>query len=207
MIGGTDTTFEVHALKSDPAAILQACNVYWPNSLYQKSDEERAYPVGKILAQLPDRKIGPEFFIYKNKESYDTWMREGATSANEDTMLQFIISDTSSPGSPFFQLTMVSDTKSADVRALEALINGFLESPYNMIWAGKHEIAKPITGEVFEHSVAETRVLFFQGKSPMEIMLNPRLGLELCDMVRWRLKQPIPDNMIMQALFINAQQQ
>jgi hypothetical protein len=206
MIGGTDTTFEVHALRSSPAAILHGCLLHWPESLYQKADEKDAHPVGDVLLHAYDRQIGPDFFIYKDRQSYEIWAREGASPTNEDTLLQFIITDTATPQSPYFQVTMVSDKRSAEIRAMELTIKAFTKSPYNMIGAVKHPRAGgPMTADDFEHAVLETCVLFFPKMGPIDILFNPRLGVQLCDMVRWRLERPIPDNMIMQALFIKSQ--
>jgi hypothetical protein len=49
MISGHDVTFDVHALRADPAIILVACARHWPEALYQKADEEETRPIAKMI--------------------------------------------------------------------------------------------------------------------------------------------------------------
>lgn len=206
MIAGVDVTFDVHALVSSPAVALYACLQHWPDAVYQNANEEDGFPVREAILRARSLDRGDEFFVYRDRASFDSWARDGASPANEDAMIHFIYADPPVPTVPFFKLTMVSDRRSEVIQAIEEKVRLFAANPYAMIGAPTF-VPEPVRMHTkhFKYVVLETYALFFPKMSTVDIVFNPRVAIQLCDLVRMRIGEPVPDPLIMQTLFIEYQ--
>jgi hypothetical protein len=149
----------------------------------------------------------PEFFIYRDRQSYEKWTKEGASEDNVDTMIHFLLTDKETTEKPVFQVTMVSDTRSGEIQEIENTVKRFVSDPFAMIPILGGMPGPPHPAEIdVHHAVLESYVLFFPRLHVTQLLFNPRLAIQLCDLVRMRVSMPIPDSLILQTLFIKYQE-
>ncbi len=82
-----------------------------------------------------------------------------------------------------------------------------MADPYTALWAPPEvKIRLGVPAIDFRQLVLETYILFFPKIQSFDILFNPRLGIQLCDLVRMRLQEPaLPDSLILQTLFVESQ--
>lgn len=201
MISGIDSTLENHWLKQYPEAILFACLSQWPDCLYQQADEEGFRPVQDVI--LTPHVIDPEFFVYKDRQSYQSWEDEGATPENSDTMLHFIIRNHSKDDHRPASLTIVSDRRSDEIAQIEELIN---QGPSRILSRinYQHQSADEATlsPNVILLSVLKSLHLHFYNIQHKVILLNPAVADTFCNMVRKESSTDVPDNHIMHVVYL-----
>jgi hypothetical protein len=105
MIGGTDVIFWVRDGAEATDVILRTVRRYWPNFVLENLDDPAPY-VPRCRGELP-KPSGPEFFLYRDKQSALSWEDCGATPENRDSMLHVIVGNQAKPGGDLKSLTVV----------------------------------------------------------------------------------------------------
>lgn len=121
MIGGIDRILDVPAKLCAPTQILLACLKHWPNGYYQHAAETVILPIREALTTRT-APLGDEFFVYKDRASAESWERDGATPANRNTMIHFLL-ETASANGAGCRLTMVIDDRAPEMDEIEQSIS------------------------------------------------------------------------------------
>lgn len=125
-IGGHDIVLEVPPDTPIFEVILRSVRQRWPGAYFLGAGGDDPELIDS--AGLPPRaEEGREFFVFRDRGAADSWMDEGATAENENTMLHFLIPE--NPGGSPGTVTMVFDIPSAEMRSFaDALASGFRDS-------------------------------------------------------------------------------
>jgi hypothetical protein len=99
-IGGVDLIVQ-GARRGDADAVVAALARHWPDAVAHDLDSS---PVPASAAKLH----GAELFVYRDRESFDSWQREGATPANAASMVHIVIGPNS--------MTVVTDEEAEGLR-------------------------------------------------------------------------------------------
>ena len=121
-LGGIDVVLLAPAQECVGDMILRACRRHWPREkcLFQEArDEVNVYPLDDpwVWAVGTGSK---EFFVYQNEDAVKAWDADGATPANSNTMLHFIVGDADAKDPGMVEVALVCDKLTPDVRALIA---------------------------------------------------------------------------------------
>jgi hypothetical protein len=114
MIGGTDIVLWVQ--KHAPVAdiIFRTVRRHWPEMVFQNADDE-SVPCLPVRRRLP-RPSGPEYFIYKDGASAQSWGENGAVPENANTMLYVIEGKRRHPDGRRRSLTLVCSELIGEMR-------------------------------------------------------------------------------------------
>lgn len=82
MIGGIDIVYPSRLSAEMLGCMYQHIRNIWPSSVFQAADAEAA-PVPMTEAPFS---VG-DFFVYKNMATWESWVQDGQTPANDDLML------------------------------------------------------------------------------------------------------------------------
>jgi hypothetical protein len=117
MIGGHDIIIDVPPRVPVADLILERVRRLWPDARFRDAEEEDHYAIHdpQILIRGARSK---EFLIYRDPAAVEAWDREGATPANLDTMLYFIIGDDVVGRDSPRELTLVCGKKTREIRRL-----------------------------------------------------------------------------------------
>jgi hypothetical protein len=89
-MGGIDTVLTIPAQVNAIDEILKVCLHHWPDGVFEDDRDGSAYPLAEAASRLPSRPE-QEFFVYRDSDASKDWESGGATSANANTMLHFIV--------------------------------------------------------------------------------------------------------------------
>jgi hypothetical protein len=98
VIGGHDHVLIGAGPPDEPNVILTGLLRVWPDLVVQDADSDAAVaPKDAAIGRMT------EFFIYRSRDDFHSWAAEGATDANQDTMIHVLLGLRST--------TIVSDRK------------------------------------------------------------------------------------------------
>jgi hypothetical protein len=112
--------FETARQGFEVGPLLDAVIEVWPDGLFQDAAGEEVRPVAAALA---DSRISElhEFFVYKDRASADSWIKEGWTEQHGNDMVHcLIVEDASRP--EILQLTLVIGSATAEMVRLIATV-------------------------------------------------------------------------------------
>jgi hypothetical protein len=116
MIGGSDLVLEVPPRVPAAELIIARMRHFWPEALFQDAESDVAHPIQDPWTGLYGS-ASREFFIYRDRPSFESWQAEGGTDENLDRMLSFLIGNDAAAGSPG-QVTVVCGEQTPAVRRL-----------------------------------------------------------------------------------------
>jgi hypothetical protein len=89
MIGGYDIIVDLVPQPGDAGVILDRMRGIWPGGYFQEADAGIYAPIDTegLLTVVPH----DEFFLYRDKEAFDSWERDGLTPTNGDTMIYVLL--------------------------------------------------------------------------------------------------------------------
>ncbi|MEO6808368.1 MAG: hypothetical protein ABI353_04575 [Isosphaeraceae bacterium] len=127
IVGGSDLV--LFAPSNAPVAdlILGRIRRLWPDSQVQDVNEDARRSIRDPRVVIRGG-LSKEFLIYRDQDAVDAWDRDGATLANLNTMLYFIIGDASQIEEGLREVTLVCGEQTREVqqlvRDLEASFQG-----------------------------------------------------------------------------------
>ncbi len=90
MIGGLDIVLRGRGADGEGAFILSRLQGVWHGLVVQEASAEKAVrPLDDSVAAMR------EFFVYRSRADFESWMKEGATDDNADKMIHVLLGDTS----------------------------------------------------------------------------------------------------------------
>lgn len=107
MIGGADIILGGSTREDDADFLLRGIRSEWPGAFVQGADEPHAIPIRDLRFPLHGQ---TEIFVYRDEASYRSWQTDGATTENEDAMIQVIVADDS--------VTLVVDRQGSNLASL-----------------------------------------------------------------------------------------
>lgn len=110
IVGGNDVIIEAPPGTPMAALVLESVRRYWPESQFQDADAERHYSIHDDWVKRHARR-SREFFIYRDPAAVESWARQGATAANLDKMLYFIMGDQPAGTETPWKMTLVCGRK------------------------------------------------------------------------------------------------
>ena len=117
IVGGNDIIIpappDVHVAE----IILGRVRRLWPDGRFQDVDEEADHALDDIRVVMQGGRCR-EFFLYRDRPSFEAWERDGATSMNLETMLYFLIADPPTGGRGLLQVTLVCGELNATIQKL-----------------------------------------------------------------------------------------
>lgn len=109
-IGGTDVVLRAPRHQPLGDVILRTCRRHWPDCVFQDAGEEQIHSLQESIVW--NRGVASkEFFVYRDRAAAEKWNVEGASPANAETMLYFIIDDAGND-TKFLEVTAVCDNLS-----------------------------------------------------------------------------------------------
>jgi len=125
IVGGNDIVIPAPPDVPVTDLILSRVRRLWPNGRFQGADEDVDHALGDIYVVMQGGR-SREFFIYRDRPSFEAWERDGATPTNLETMLYFLIGDPPADGWGLRQVTLVCGERTG------AILNliGDLESSF-----------------------------------------------------------------------------
>ncbi len=183
---------------------------HWPDAVFQRAEEDRIQRLRDVI-EAAGRLEVDEFFVYRDKASARSWDREGLTLVNSDRMLHILIED-QSPRPDFIQITVVMGALTPELLRLYNSLDSVLRSPSptgNGLRPGGSAkldtalkaIGLRLTRRQFHDLVNEVRRSLYPEWTEDELACHPHDALQFCEVVRLRAEAPLPDNVIMRALF------
>jgi len=202
MTGGTDLILETAKLGFDIRLILDELLEIWPKAMFQDADQEAGIPL-VVAIQTLERSETMEFFVYKDKESAESWAEMGWSEEHGNDMVQFLVAD--NPSQPDkIQLTLVIDSIVGDILDLIKIVSDKVdrisERSSRINWeAGLLAVGYTSGRDRFYEQVAKFRDELFRGWSADELACHPHEALQFCEAVQKQLG-PIPHHFVMKAL-------
>ncbi len=209
MVGGEDVIFETTRKGFDLRPILDAVLELWPDCLFQNAEEA---DVRLLTAVLTDE-VAPhsrEFFVYRDKASADSWIRDGWTEEHANDLAHFlVVEDAAHPDT--LQLTLVIGSVTGETVCLIGAVHqaltkmsqgeaGLRECFHRVDWDSDLRAAGYTLGrEQFYEKVEEIRMALFSNWTADELACHPHEALQFCEVVR-RVVAPVPDHLVMKAL-------
>src|SRR4051794_17944298 len=92
IIGGSDILIEAPPDAPVVDFILSRVRLLWPDAWFQAAEEDECRSIHHSSVYISGGK-SREFFIYRDHAAVEAWAKKGATVANLETMLYFIIGD------------------------------------------------------------------------------------------------------------------
>ena len=105
MISGFDTIVAGSGPGDEGDFIVSVLRRQWPDLVVQGAEANDA-----VLPEDPSITHMREFFVYRSCPDFDSWTADGATDANDDTMIHVILGRTSTtlvsggPGSTTYRI-------------------------------------------------------------------------------------------------------
>ncbi|SRR5579883_75542 len=193
----------------DPKNILDAVADFWPQGVFQDASEETTRPLAVVLTQEGELS-SREFFVYQDETSAQSWRDNGKTAANANRMIHFLIQDDPSD-SDRLQITIVIDEWNADMIRLSAALDVRLESgalgqPHKPLGRLNLDAELRAAGcllnrEQFYEEIERTRKASYPEWTQDELACHPQEALRFCETVRSKVQAPVPDHLIMKAMF------
>lgn len=106
IVGGNDVIMEAPPGTPIASVVLESVRRYWPESQFQDADAEDLHSIHDDWV-MRHGSLSKEFFIYLDRKAFESWARHGATTANLDKMLYFIIGDQPAGMEKAWQMTLV----------------------------------------------------------------------------------------------------
>lgn len=106
MIGGCDQVLWV--VETAPAAdvIVRAVKRFWPQFVFQDADDDQPItPESDLWLPSP---TGREFFLYQNAAVAQSWLDQGATPENQNSMIHVILGNRRKADLGLRSITLVS---------------------------------------------------------------------------------------------------
>jgi hypothetical protein len=119
IVGGSDIILWAPPGVPVAALVLGRLQRLWPQSRFQDIDDETDRDIHDPWVRIHGSR-SREFFVYRDRGAVVAWERDGATTANLDTMLYFIIGDDPSGRDGLQEVTMVCGKKTRTIRQLIA---------------------------------------------------------------------------------------
>ena len=86
MIGGWDTVLAGSGPDDEGVFIVSELRREWPHLRVQDVDaDDTVVPDSPAITHML------EFFVFRSPSDFDSWMADGATEANDDTMIHIIL--------------------------------------------------------------------------------------------------------------------
>jgi hypothetical protein len=117
IIGGSDIIIEAPPRVPLADLIIARVRLLWPDSWFQDAEDDEARPMRDPRVVVRGGR-SREFFIYRDRASFDEWERYGATPSNMNTMLHFILPDNLAGDNELQTFTMVCGERTAEVEQL-----------------------------------------------------------------------------------------
>jgi hypothetical protein len=193
----------------DPKNILDAVADFWPQGVFQDASEETTRPLAAVLTQEAELS-SREFFVYQDESSAQSWRANGKTAANANRMVHFLVQD--DPADPeHLQITIVIDEWNADMIRLcasldERLVSCLLgrsQKPLGRLNldAELRAVGCLLNREQFYEEIDRTRKAIYPEWTQDELACHPQEALRFCEIVRSKVQAPVPDHLIMKAMF------
>jgi hypothetical protein len=158
-----------------------------------------------------------EFFVYKDRASADSWIKEGWTEQHGNDMVHcLIVEDASRP--ELLQLTLVIGSATAEMVRLIATVfdapgrmaagvPALRERPRRVDWDRDLRAVGYTAGrDQFYEKVEELSNVFCPEWTTDELACHPREALQFCEIVRQVVAAPVPDHLVMNALMNGRRQ-
>jgi hypothetical protein len=116
-IGGIDAVIDSPPGVPVSDYILLRVAYLWPESCFQDADEDECRPVAHHSTKVRARRTR-EFFVYRDRAAAASWKSYGATEANSNTMLHFLIDDDPVDMDRPRHVTLVFDERTEQVEQL-----------------------------------------------------------------------------------------
>ena len=124
IVGGSDLILCAPPGVPATALVVDRLRRFWPESRFQDVDEETDRDIHDPWVTVHGSRC-VEFFICRDRAAVVAWDRDGATTANLDTMLYFIIRDDPEGRDGLQEVTLVCGKKT---RAIRRLIDDLTQS-------------------------------------------------------------------------------
>jgi len=120
MIGGHDMVLDGAGPSDEGVVIVSELRRVWPELVVQDAEAgEAVAPAGPSIERMIERMT--EFFVYRSRADFESWMARGATEANADTMVHVILGEAST--------TLVTDRSPSESLRLQPRHGGRSGSP------------------------------------------------------------------------------
>jgi hypothetical protein len=207
-IGGLDLVLETSRQAFDPRLILDVVLDRWPEGVFQNADEETTRSLEAVAAG-EDELTSAEFLLYQDEASAQNWALEGRTTANGNQLLHFLIQD--EPTSGLVRVTLVIDELTPEMAGLYHSLSAALP-PAGRAGTVARPLRTPLPAALqaagcrlsradFYDRVDDVRKLLYPGWTPDELACHPHDALQFCSAVRQNVNAPVPDSVIMKAMF------
>jgi hypothetical protein len=114
VIGGTDVL--LLAPPGVPAAeiILATMRLLWPGAIFQDANATQGHEIADRWTSL-NASASTEFFIFRDRGTFEKWQQEGASSENENSMLHFLLDQADAKANSLVHVTLVCDTLTSEI--------------------------------------------------------------------------------------------
>jgi hypothetical protein len=190
----------------DPKTILDVMVDYWPHGIFQDASEVATRPLASVLVEETELK-SHEFFVYQDEASAASWAACGKTAENANRMVHFLIQDDAAAPEAL-QITIVIDEWSLEMVRMYALLEERLARAVRTrkplvrlnYDAELRAAGCSLNREQFYEVVERTRESIYPEWTPDELACHPHEALRFCEIVRSKVKAPVPDHLIMKAM-------
>lgn len=115
--GGSDIVIKARPGTPVGDLILGRVRRLWPRGLYQDADQDEVHGLDDpLVAVRGGRSL--DFFVYRDRASFDSWERDGGTPENLETMLQFVVSPSGEHLASVIEVTLACGERTEMIRAL-----------------------------------------------------------------------------------------
>jgi hypothetical protein len=87
MIGGRDFVLPGPAGQEEFSLLRDSLLAWWPDAFFEDANSEFVASLAEARERLP------EFFVYRNRDAYESWTAHGANAQNASDMIHVILRD------------------------------------------------------------------------------------------------------------------